>query len=292
MQRLRFLFLLLLSIIGISSTYVQQSGYLPFNGGRLYYQVSGQGAPLIFVHAGFQDHRMWQQQVQHFSRQYKVITFDLPGHGLTVAGNERPLAAEVVKAVMDGLNIDRAALVGLSLGGAISIDFALQYPQRVTKLVLAGSGLPGWDENRKVDTTTTQYITALFDALNKKDTAEAATIFVKSWYAGPERSINDFPKSLRDSGYATTYQNMLRHKVSGWPRFTQPTAIHRLPQLQKPLLILTGTIDMPEVLLMNRWLKENVKGAQQVLMPGLAHMLNLEDPAQFNKLIEDFLQQK
>jgi len=271
--------------------WAQTEGFLPFNGGKIYYQVQGQGAPIVFVHAGFQNHNMWQPQVAYFSKTNKVVVFDVPGHGATVSGPERPQAAAVIKAVMDGLQIEKATVVGLSLGGAMAIDFATQHPQRVTHLVLAGSGLSGWDENRKVDTTTTQYVTALMDALAQKDTAHAATVFVKNWFAGPARSQAQFSKTLWDSGYAITYQNMRQHKISDWPRFAQPAAIHKLDKLTMPVLILTGTIDMPEVLLMNKWLKEHIHHSKQVLMPGLAHMINLEDSAQFNQLMEDFMKQ-
>ena len=271
------------------SIFAQSEGFLPFNSGKIYYKVQGEGAPLLFIHAGFQDHNMWNPQVAHFSKKYKVIVFDVPGHGATVSDTARPQAAAVIKAVMDGLNIEKATVVGLSLGGAMALDFALQHPQRVQHLILAASGLSGWDENRKVDTTTTQYVTALFDALAKKDTATAATIFVKNWFAGPKRTKEQMAPKLWDGGYAVTYQNMRKHKISGWPRFAQPAAIHSLQKLTMPVLILTGTIDMPEVLLMNGWLKAHIPNAKQVLLPGQAHMLNLEDPAQFNRLVEDFI---
>ena len=272
-----------------SSGFAQTNGFLPFNAGKIYYKVQGTGAPLVFVHAGFQGHAMWAPQVAHFSKNYKVVVFDVPGHGATVSDTARPQAAAVIKAVMDGLNIEKATVVGLSLGGAMAIDFAVQHPERVQHLILAASGLSGWDEDRKVDTTTTQYVTALFDALGKKDTAMAATIFVKNWFAGPTRTKEQLAPALWDSGYAVTYQNMRKHKISGWPRFVQPSAIHSLKKLSMPVLILTGTIDMPEVLLMNSWLKEHIPNAKQVLLPGQAHMLNLEDPVKFNRLIEDFI---
>lgn len=276
-------------LLCINTVYAQTEGFLLFNSGKIYYKVKGEGNPIVFVHAGFQDHNMWQPQIEHFSKKHKVVVFDVPGHGATVSDTVRPQAAAVIKAVMDGLHIEKATLVGLSLGGAMATDFATQYPQRVTHLILACSGLSGWDENRKVDTTTTQYVTALFDALAKKDTALAATVFVKNWFAGPARTKEQLAPALWDSGYAVTYENMRKHKVSGWPRFAQPAAIHSLHKLTMPVLILTGTIDMPEVLLMNSWLKNNIPNARQVLLPAQAHMLNLEDPVGFNRLIEDFI---
>lgn len=290
MQRHFISFFFLLLLLGhLQMAAAQQKGFLLFNGGQLYYETHGTGTPLLFVHAGFQDHTMWNDQVAHFSKKYKVIVFDVPGHGQTTAGPERPQAADVILALMNGLKLEKTALVGLSLGGAMATDFAVQHPQKVSKLVLVGSGLSGWDENRKVDTTTTQYITALMGALNNKDTAGAATVFVQNWFAGPARSRANFSDKLWQEGYAITHQNMLKHKASGWPRFAQPAAIHQLSALTMPVLIITGEIDMPEVLLMNRWLKEHIPNARQVLLPGVAHMVNLEQPDQFNKLLDDFL---
>ena len=82
-----------LFLLQSSPIFAQSEGFLPFNSGKIYYKVQGEGAPLLFVHAGFQDHNMWNEQVAHFSKKYKVIVFDVPGHGATVSDTARPQAA-------------------------------------------------------------------------------------------------------------------------------------------------------------------------------------------------------
>ena len=283
------LFFLIAFTVNTPSLFAQQSGSIPLNSGSIYYESSGKGKPIVFVHAGFQDHRMWNAQAEYFKKDYKVIVFDNPGHGHSISGHERPTAAHVIKTLMDSLKLAKAVVVGLSLGGAMSLDFAIQHQERVEKLVLVGSGLSGWDEDRKVDTTTTQYVKALFGALEAKDTTLAAKTFVNYWYAGPNRNQTHIDTAVWKYGMKTTLDNMLKHKVSGWPQFAKPAAILQLSKIQMPVLIITGTQDMPEVLLMNKWLKEHIKGAQQIFVENTAHMVNLEKPDLFNQILHQFL---
>ncbi|GAA4337320.1 alpha/beta hydrolase [Flaviaesturariibacter amylovorans] len=289
---MRSLLLLLLLTAGLYAP-AQRPGrvrQIPFNGGHISCRSYGSGKPLLLVHAGFQDHTMWSDQVNAFMNQYEVIVFDLPGHGATTGGPARPFAADILRTLMDSLNIPSAPIVGLSMGSAVALDFAVQFPKRVERLVLAAPGLPGWDEVQALDTTTKQYISDLFGALERNDTATAADVFVRAWYVGPERQRSSIPGMLWDYGYGTTLRNMKEHRVTGWPQFATPTAVHRLDALRIPVFLLTGTIDMPEVLKVHAYLKSRLPNVQEALLTGAAHMINLERSADFNRLLAAFLQ--
>lgn len=264
-------------------------GYINVNGTKIYIEGGGKGDPLIFVHAGFQDHRMWKYQVQDFIKNYQVIFVDLPGHGQTIDTSTRPLAETIIRTVMDSLHIRDASLVGCSLGGAVITDFAIAYPNRVRNLILVSSGLTGWEEGRQLQSETSAYVTLFDSALAKKDTASAAEVFTHYWFDGPNRKPKDFDTLLRKSVLNTTYYNLKQHRFSGRTRFASPSAIHRLSLIRAPVLVLTGADDLPEILLMNAYLTKNIPGAKQVIVTGAAHLINMERPQQFNSELMRFL---
>ena len=116
------------------------------NGARLYYEAVGEGEPLVLVHAGIADSRMWEGQLTAFADRYRVIRYDMRGFGMTAMVDGPFSHHEDLRGLFDSLNVERVHLVGCSMGGGAALDFALEYPQRVGNLVLvdlpwAGSGL-------------------------------------------------------------------------------------------------------------------------------------------------------
>jgi pimeloyl-ACP methyl ester carboxylesterase len=270
------------------------SGFVPFNGGALFYEsqttATGNPPPLILVHAGFQDHTMWEWQVRFFSNYFRMITFDLPGHGDTKDGPRPPDADSILLTLMDSLHLKKASVAGLSFGSAIALEFATRHPGRVEKLVMASPGIEGWDEVHSIDTSTIAAFKGMASALEAKDTMEAARCFVKSWYIGPIRK--SIPKQLYDYGYACTLRNMRQHRASGWAQFASPTTVHRVTSLKVPVLILVGDKDMVEVLRVAEWLQKQLPRSKLLHFPGVAHMINLEAPARFSNVVLTFLTAK
>src|SRR5579863_5487316 len=121
----------------------QQIGYIIHDSSKLYYESRGTGPAILFLHGGYLEHSMWAKQVDFFSKKYKVVTIDLPGHGKTCMQDSLMLIAEVIRVCLDNLGISHTSLVGLSLGASCAVDFALAYPGRVDKMVLASPGLSG-----------------------------------------------------------------------------------------------------------------------------------------------------
>ena len=114
------------------------------DGSRLYYEETGQGAPIIFVHEFAGDHRSWEPQVRWFARRYRCITYNARGYPPSdVPGAEhysQARARDDIRDVLDALQIDRAHVVGLSMGGFATLHFGFAYPQRALSLVVAGCG--------------------------------------------------------------------------------------------------------------------------------------------------------
>src|SRR3712207_8911911 len=126
-------------------TEISNGGFADVNGARLHYEIVGEGDPLVLVHAGIADGRMWEGQLGAFAHRNRVIRYDMRGFGRS-AMVEGPYAHhEDLRALLDYLGIERALLVGCSMGGKTIIDFALQHPGRAGALVLAGSSVSGFE---------------------------------------------------------------------------------------------------------------------------------------------------
>lgn len=286
-----FLAILLTSCHTAKQTATTTSGYIKVNDARLYYQSTGNGDPLMLLHAGFLEGSMWQQQVAAFGKKYQVITVDLPAHGKTAKGDSLFLIQDALKVVLDSLKIRKASFAGVSLGAVVVTDFILAYPERVAKAVLVSPGINGWDRKYGIDSVVLQYHKSLTGALSSKDTAGAAEVFTQYWGDGPYRHANDWNGTVRNYIYTTTLMNMLRHKVSGWPRLAEPPAMERINEIKVPVLIIYGNKDMNYSTQASSVLQQAIRGARKVMQPDVAHLLNMESPRKFNKIVLAFLKE-
>ena len=123
---------------------MSQDGFIETEGARIYFQQAGSGPAVLFLHAGVADLTMWDSQVDALQAEFNCIRFDLRGLGRTEISTEEFSPTADVAGVLDHLGVDKAHLVGLSMGGAFSIDFALEHPARVISLSAAASGVGGW----------------------------------------------------------------------------------------------------------------------------------------------------
>src|SRR5690242_14993310 len=146
MHRHKSIALLCIQYLGVMPMTHIQTGLAEINGAKLYYEVAGQAnnPAVVFVHAGVADHRLWDGQFDLFAQQYRVIRFDLRGHGQTTSPNMAYSHVEDLRGLLDFPKVERAVLIGCSIGGTAVLDFALSYPQRVTALVLVSSTPSGY----------------------------------------------------------------------------------------------------------------------------------------------------
>jgi pimeloyl-ACP methyl ester carboxylesterase len=122
----------------------RETGAAEVNGATIYYEVVGEGEPLVLVHAGIADSRMWEGQLTAFADRYRVLRYDMRGFGRTAMVEGTFSHHEDLRGLLDFLGLDRAHLVGCSMGGGAVLDFALEYPDRVGNLVLVGSAVGGF----------------------------------------------------------------------------------------------------------------------------------------------------
>src|SRR5689334_16644384 len=170
------------------------AGYAEVNGARIFYEVAGAGYPLVLVHAGVADSRMWDQQFHVFAGSYAVIRYDLRGFGRTAMPAGLFAGHEDLAGLLRSLHVERAHVVGISFGGKIAIDFALAYPEMVASLVLGAPSVGGWASSAEVR----RFGEEEERLLEQGDLAAATELNVRMWVDGPRRAPEQVDPSVRE----------------------------------------------------------------------------------------------
>src|SRR6267143_1814603 len=169
------------------------SGYAPTEGTSLYYEVAGEGSPVVLLHPGQGGCVLWDRQFLPFAREHRVIRYDARGFGRSERPDAPFKAYDDLRAVLDALGVARAALVGLSLGGLTAIDFAIAHPERVSALVLVNAGLSGYQYTQLDD-----YFGRLRDASSREDLGAWIEVQLAMWFDGPARTSAQVDRAARD----------------------------------------------------------------------------------------------
>ena len=264
------------------------------DGVKLYYEEAGAGAPVIFVHEYAGDFRSWEPQLRHFGQRYRAIAYNARGYPPSdvpadVAFYSQARAADDIAAVLDHLKIERAHVVGLSMGGFATLHFGFRHPARALSLVVAGCGYGAEKGVREKFRAESQ---AIADFIDK----EGMAAFAAKYAYGPTR-VQFENKNPR--GFAEFRQYLSEHSGPG-SRNTQlgvqrerPSLydlVEEMARLTLPTLVLTGDEDWPclqPALLM----KQTIASAALVVMASCGHTINIEEPDEFNRIVERFLAQ-
>lgn len=266
---------------------LRETGKVDVNGAMLYYEVIGEGEPLVLVHAGIADSRMWEGQVEAFANRYRVIRYDLRGFGKT-AMVEGPFShQEDLRGLLDSLGAERAHLIGCSMGGGAVLDFALRHPERVGALVLVGSAVSGFE----ADFGPPEQWDELVAADEAGDLGLVSELEVRIWVDGPGRRPEDVDGAVRD---LVREMNLiaLQNEASGLGEELppEPPAVDRLAEVGAPSLVMVGDSDQPRTLAAADLLAKELPNARKVVMAGTAHLPNMERPDEFNRIVLDFLE--
>ena len=264
------------------------------DGVRLYYEESGSGIPVIFVHEYAGDWRSWEPQLRHFGQRYRAIAYNARGYPPSdvpenVAAYSQHRAADDIRSILDHLKIDRAHIVGLSMGGFATLHFGFRHPTRARSLVVAGCGYGAETESRARFRAEAEAIAAFIDQ-------NGMQTFAAKYAYGPTR-VQFENKDPR--GFAEFKQYLSEHSALG-ARNTQlgvqrerPSLydlVEDMKRLTLPTLILTGDEDWP-CLNPGILMKQTIPTAALSVMPNCGHTINIEDPDEFNRLVSTFLAQ-
>lgn len=259
--------------------------FAELNGTKFYYERAGAGQPLVLLHAGICDTRMWDAQFGVLAQQYEVVRYDRRGFGQTamVAG---PYAHHHdLQALLQCLAIPRPVLVGCSQGARISLDFALEHPAQVAALVLVAPAISGFS----FDGPPPPQAEALDRAEAAGDWETVNELELQVWVDGPQRTPAQVDAAVRAQVRAMNRLALQTPLDLGEETPLDPPAVQRLQEVRVPTLVITGTLDTPKTLAAAELLARNIPNAQTVRMPGTAHLPNMEQPAMFNRQVLEFL---
>lgn len=264
------------------------------DGVRLYFEETGSGIPIVFVHEFAGDWRSWEAQLRHFGQRYRAIAYNARGYPPSdvpesVASYSQARAADDVAAVLDHLAIDRAHVVGLSMGGFATLHFGFRHPARARSLTVAGCGYGAEADAREQFRAEAA---AIADFLRR----EGMAAFAEKYAYGPTR-VQFENKDPR--GFAEFKARLAEHSALGSANTQlgcqreRPSLYHLVGDMQRltvPTLILTGDEDWP-CLAPGILMKRNVPAAALVTMANCGHAINLEAPDEFNRHVREFLAQ-
>ncbi|HLI12050.1 MAG TPA: alpha/beta hydrolase [Alphaproteobacteria bacterium] len=262
------------------------------DGVRLYYEEAGGGTPIVFVHEFGGDHRSWEPQMRFFARRHRCITFGARGYppsdvpeDLAQYGQRR--AVDDIIAVMDACAIDRAHIVGLSMGGFAAVHFGIHYPARARSLVVAGAGYGAEKQYEDYFRNVSLDVARQFETQGSRRFAETYAIGASrvQFQSKDPRGWREFADRLGEHsarGAANTMRGVQARRPSLYDLEAQ------LKAMPVPTLVVVGDED-DHCLQPGIFLKRTIPACGLLVLPKTGHTLNLEEPDLFNRFVWDFI---
>jgi 3-oxoadipate enol-lactonase len=257
--------------------------------GGLAYEIAGSGDPIVLVHAGIADRRMWDPQWSALAEIGRVVRYDARGFGETLPPSGAWSHHTDLLSLIDELDLRRAHLIGTSMGAGIAVEAALAEPRAAASLLLVGPGgallgdgaeslRPIWHEE--------------VAALDRGDLDAAVEVNLRAWVDGPTRGADEVDPEVR------AFVGRMQRDAFELPEWDpevnpehelSPPAASRLPEIRCRTLVLVGDLDQPATKEAAARVAAEVEAAQLVVWPDVAHVPTLERPADFERLALDFL---
>jgi pimeloyl-ACP methyl ester carboxylesterase len=258
-----------------------------FDGAMIAGEADGFGLPVVFLHAGVADRRMWARQMEQCADAgYHSIAYDRRGFGETEAPDEPFSHLDDLEAVLDQLGIHAAVFVGCSMGGALAIDFAVANPNRTVGLVLVGTALSGAPEP-EIEDEIEPLVTALEYAEDRGHLDSVNKIEAHLWLDGPlspnGRVTGDVRDLILDMNGRALAKPKLTHEEEPDP------VIDRLNLITAPVLLMVGDLDFPHIIERHAELEDTFENVFALTIEDTAHLPSLERPDLFDPLLLEFL---
>lgn len=242
---------------------------------ELYYEIHGEGEPIIFSHGWMKDCSIWKSQIEFFSKKYKVIAYDHRGHGKS----DKPKGDYSIQtlsndlhSLIQKLNLEKVTLVGHSLGGMTDIIFTLDYPDKVSKLVLVGS-------TAKSSFSLRIFLWLMMHIFSYESFARGSVDY--EYYEPSEQVINEAldrtlktPKPIAYECFKEFSKYDVRDRVSG---------------IKAPTLIIVGEKDKASPVEMSKHLNRAIEGSKMKIIPNSKHMVMIDKSEKFNEILEEFI---
>lgn len=249
----------------------------------LFYETKGHGDVVVLLHGGQLDRRMWDAQFDVLAKHSRVIRYDLRGFGKSATPDSPFSNEQDLLLLLQRLNVKKATLVGLSLGAAVAVDFSLAHPEMIDALVLVCPGLSGFrfdDKANKID--------AVIESAQDGNYERATEL----WLANPYMSVAMENPALRDK-----LRLLARDNLRAWlkinpllVRRSRPPAAERLREVHARTLVIGGERDVSDIHKIVDKLVAEIPGARKETLPDTGHLVPMEKPEEFNRLVLDFIQ--
>jgi len=252
--------------------------------GNIFYEEKGSGEPLIFIHGVGLDHTMWNQQIDSLSDSFRVIVYDMLGHG----GSEHPPGpysitqyVEQLSGLMDTLQIEKTHLVGFSMGGMVAQAFALTYKNKLKTVTIMNAVANRTDEQRKG-------ILARVEEVRENGPLSTIEPAIQRWFnptfiQSHEDVVNQVQKRLQTNNpasYLAAYTLFATADAEVWPK---------LQNIETPAFIITAENDIGSNPEMARLMHEQIKGSDIKIIPDMKHMLPIEGASIINQELRQFI---
>lgn len=253
-----------------------KNGYFTDDEAKIYYQLNGEGTPIVFIHGFTLDNRMWESQIGFFQHDYKTLVYDMRGYGKSSIPTGKYSHHDDLLKLLDFLNIDKIHLVGLSLGGEIALDFSISNPKRLLSLSLLNSSLSGYKST--VDWSV---------HAEEQGLAKAKS----NWL-----NHDIFKPTMKNDKAATILKDFI-DSYSGWhwlnsdPRKRVISlALNRLDEIICPTLVLSGEDDLSYFHDIAKILTSKIPNAERKFIKDAGHMINMEQPEAVNSSLQQFFE--
>lgn len=262
------------------------------DGIRLYYEEAGSGTPVIFVHEFGGSYRSWEPQMRFFSRRHRCVTFAARGYPpsdvpASVDMYSQLRAVQDIASVMDAAAIERAHVVGLSMGGFAALHFGLEFPKRAMSLVVAGTGYGAEKQYEQYFRSVSLEVANQFEQQGSKRFAETYALGASrvQFQNKDSRGWREFADLLGEHsavGAANTMRGVQAQRPSIYD------LENRLRAMQVPTLVMVGDED-DHCLQPGIFMKKTIPSCGLLVLPKTGHTLNLEEPGYFNQFVDDFV---
>jgi pimeloyl-ACP methyl ester carboxylesterase len=264
------------------------------DGVKLYYEEAGEGIPIVFVHEFAGDYRSYEPQMRYFSRRYRCVAYNARGYPPSdvpaeVAQYSQARACDDIRAVLDGLRIDKAHVVGISMGGFAALHFGMRYGDRARSLVIGGCGYGAEKGSRAQFQQEAEHAAEMFDRIGMSEGAKRYALGktrVQLQNKDP-RAWNEFAAQMAEHsalGSANTLRGVQKQRPSLFD------LVDEMKKITVPALVMTGDEDDP-CIEASVLMKRTIATAGLAVLPKTGHALNLEEPALFNALVDEFFHQ-
>ena len=266
--------------VHVDTGYINVDG----DGGKLYYEIAGEGENIVLIHDGPIHHEIWDEQFTVLAQDYRVIRYDRRGYGKSPAPRAAFSNIDDLHRLFHDLNIDQAVVFGMSAGGGVAMDFTLEYPEKVSALVLVGAVVSGYGYSSHMLTRGGR-VPALGELL-----ADPQKVIQ---YFGWEDPYQIYPENseAKKRCYELLKANPQNARSEKY-RYSRPPerpAVNFLSEIQVPSLVLVGEYDIPDVHAHSGAIEAGIPDTKREIIPNCGHLLPLEQPEAFNAAVFNFL---